>query len=367
MRLIQPYGKVTSQKDFSLQISTHNETSHMVSAAFPVCCDNHCLSQPPSCVQLVAPESFFCRQCWPKVGSATQKDKSWVLMLERRLSSLTTGQFPPWPIGFRLQGLLPPGGRSVALNPIDVYRLALAALVQRLQFGWSSPARDCEYHLSRRPIVMHLRKHDNSLANMHVMFGICSGTMDMAMRGFPATAYQLRLSGELIASIYVIGMQSSEIRSNKSTTELVGGNGFDISSVAAASGEIFDRDDPAVAIKFRQTGRRISSNDFFYVLMRAAIIVAYDGSSRPFDQLHATNDRGDVALNIRALYSDGEHPARKIGNSLLLILQAAQAGRSLVELEFTVMIGHPSNRKAAAQGFFMRLSQDRASSQARST
>ncbi|KAI4161711.1 MAG: hypothetical protein L6R39_000003 [Caloplaca ligustica] len=176
----------------------------------------------------------------------------------------------------------------------------------------------------------------------------------MATRGFPLTKYSLILSSRWIGSVWVIGPARSESASNNTTTELVGEN--DTQAIRLAdSGRIIDANDPTVAINFHYTGRSISSKDYFEVLMQAAVILAYDGPSRPFQILHAINHAGTVVLNINAFHGQGEHPAKKIGTSLLLVLQARLAGRSFDGLEFTVMIGHPDHRQAVAQGSIFRL------------
>ena len=236
------------------------------------------------------------------------------------------------------------------MNPVNVYNLAITALVSCANRPWGAPATNFAY-TSRFEETIYVQTVHPSLKNSHVMLGIYFGIMQTEAALFLPTVVRISISRTTLG--FVLIQRRLRTLSSRSTLIASGTESLEVpdtatSSYADTEGEIVAPDDPTLAISYRHTGRRVDSKLWFRLIMQAAIIITYDGSA--FDHLNALTEDGGLHLNI---YTLGGHPdPKKIARSLLLL---PRLGRRIDELEWTIKFGAASNRQPVAEGFFLQL------------
>lgn len=176
---------------------------------------------------------------------------------------LSIGVFPDIPPGVELR--LDPAHGGGAMNPLAMYTMSLAALVDRLQYNWDTPASNWQF---RGPpdLAIQVRKRRHWLTNAHVMLSVYFAVLQTEAALYVPIIAQAQLRGVDIGSVSIV-KQSRTPRSKRilfpAMDDPSQSSTLNASSTADEPEQVVDPKDPTIAIEVRHTGRRVNCKNWF--------------------------------------------------------------------------------------------------------
>lgn len=120
------------------------------------------------------------------------------------------------------------------------------------------------------------------------------------------------------------------------------------------SGRYIDPDNKDWSIVYEWRPPRINNKDIFTAIIKAIIIVAYDGTHEPFDYLNALSATGSCALNIHEIRREPTKPSGIVALTQLFMLADMVVDQGRFEnLEFALEYDQSEPRTRPLEGFIL--------------